>query len=53
MNIKEKLSQSEVNLQKLVDKFNALEVEKQDTLKEILRLEGQTILLKELMKEEK
>ena len=46
--IKEKLTQSEANLQKLVEKFNALEAEKQEVLKEILRVEGEVRILKEL-----
>jgi hypothetical protein len=51
--IKEKLTKSEANLQKLVDKFNTLEAEKQETLKEVLRLEGEIRVLKELIAKEK
>lgn len=46
--MKERLKQSEANLQKLVDKFNALEAEKQEVLKEVLRVEGEVRILKEL-----
>ena len=52
MNTKERLAQAEAKLQKLAEKHNALEAEKQELLKEILRVDGQVILLKELVKEE-
>ena len=48
MDIAAKLAQSEANLQKLVEKFNALEAEKQEVLKEVLRTEGEVRILKEL-----
>jgi uncharacterized protein YfcZ (UPF0381/DUF406 family) len=51
MKLKERLTQAEANLQKLAEKHNALEAEKQELLKEILRVDGQVALLKELVKE--
>lgn len=53
MELKERLTQSELTLKALVDKSNQLESERQEILKEILRLDGQVILLRDLLKEEK
>ena len=51
MDNKKRLEQATAKLQQLAEKHNALEAEKQELLKEILRVDGQVILLKELVKE--
>lgn len=53
MDKKERLAQIEIKLKALVEKANALENERQEALKEILRLDGQVTLLRDLLKEEK
>jgi chaperonin cofactor prefoldin len=40
MNIDERLKENQMELQDLINKFNELETQKQEYLKEILRLEG-------------
>jgi predicted nucleic acid-binding Zn-ribbon protein len=52
MTAKERLVNATQKAQKLTDRFNAIEAEKQDLLKEVLRLEGEIRLLQELIKEE-
>lgn len=51
MNYEEQLKQASQKTAELSDKFNTLEAQKQECLKEILRLEGEIRLLQELIKE--
>ena len=48
MNIPERIKQAEDKVKEMSTKFNSLEQEKQDILKEALRLEGELRILKEL-----
>ena len=53
MTIQERLKKAQKDIQELSDKLNTLEQDKQNTLQEILRLDGRIGLLNELLKEEK
>ncbi len=52
MNTKERLAQSEVKMKELSNRYNQLESEKQELVKEFLRLEGEIRILKELEAED-
>lgn len=52
MKLQKLLTQTEAELHELIEKMNKLEADKQEVIKEILRVDGKVALLKELVKEE-
>ncbi len=50
--MKGKLEKVEAKMKEIADRYNKLEQEKQELLKEALRLEGEARVLKELLEEQ-